>query len=310
MTIKLLSLIPPHRYYIEVFGGGASLLFAKRPALVETYNDLDHGLVSLFRVLRDESKFAKFYKLVSGIPYARSEYNYCRSTWEETEDEIEKAVKWYVVARMSFSGIFVTSWGSVVTKSNRKRAETVSGWLMAIENLPAIHKRLVDVQIECSDWRIILDRYHDGENYLAYLDPPYMAETRKSGGYKHEMTKEDHEELIQRIIEYPSMAMLSAYPHELYNQLSDHGWEKTEFKTACSIVGRTRASGIQGKGSAMEMQPRTEVVWRNPMALEKWRRQKGETLFELHDLAHTDSGPAAACKDSKGTSAAVTAAIW
>ena len=54
MTKKLLPLIPEHVTYVEVFGGGASLLFAKPPSKVEVYNDLNSGLVNFFRVLAAE----------------------------------------------------------------------------------------------------------------------------------------------------------------------------------------------------------------------------------------------------------------
>jgi len=53
MVKKLLPLIPQHKIYVEVFGGGASLLFAKEPSPVEVYNDLNSDLVNFFRVLRD-----------------------------------------------------------------------------------------------------------------------------------------------------------------------------------------------------------------------------------------------------------------
>jgi DNA adenine methylase len=50
MVSKLLPYIPEHQIYCEVFGGGASLLFVKKPAEIEIYNDLDSNLVNLFRV--------------------------------------------------------------------------------------------------------------------------------------------------------------------------------------------------------------------------------------------------------------------
>jgi len=54
MVAKLLNLIPPHEHYCEPFGGGASLLFAKRPCGgVEVYNDINEGLYDLFCVLRE-----------------------------------------------------------------------------------------------------------------------------------------------------------------------------------------------------------------------------------------------------------------
>lgn len=106
MVAKLLPLIPPHKIYVEVFGGGASLLFAKEPSPVEVYNDLDSGLVNFFRVLRDPGKFEKFYRKVCFTPYSREEYCFCRDTWGECKDDVERAYRWFVVARMSFSGKF------------------------------------------------------------------------------------------------------------------------------------------------------------------------------------------------------------
>ena len=40
LVTKLLELMPEHKVYVEVFGGGASLLFGKKPAKVEIYNDI------------------------------------------------------------------------------------------------------------------------------------------------------------------------------------------------------------------------------------------------------------------------------
>jgi len=145
--------------------------------------------------------------------------------------------------------------------------------------LPTISERMRDVQVECSDWRVILERYHDRDRYLAYLDPPYVTSTRKAKRYKHEMTDEDHQELIDRLLEYPSMVMLSGYAHQIYQRLDAAGWHRTEYQVSCSAAGHTRATGIQGRGSSTKMQPRTEIVWRNPMCIEKMERER-MPLFE------------------------------
>src|SRR5690606_9021181 len=89
---KLLPLIPEHRTYVEPFGGGASLLFAKEPSPVEVYNDLDDGLVTLFRVLRHPLLFRIFQRKVALTPYARSEFMECRDSWQDCEG-VEKAYR-------------------------------------------------------------------------------------------------------------------------------------------------------------------------------------------------------------------------
>ena len=52
-TKVLLPLIPAHHLYVEAFGGGASLLFAKPPSSNEVYNDIDSTLADFFRMLQD-----------------------------------------------------------------------------------------------------------------------------------------------------------------------------------------------------------------------------------------------------------------
>lgn len=260
MIAKLLPLITPHHIYVEPFGGGASLLFAKPPSPVEVYNDLNEGLVNLFRVLRDPEQFAEFHRLVSLTPYSRAEFNYCRDNWQEQGDPVQRAYQFYAVARMSFSGRFGSGFSSALTSSRRGMVDTASQWLSIIEQLPEIHTRLMRVQIECQDWRTILERY-DMPETLFYLDPPYMPDTRSDKRYEHELTAEDHTELVDRLLGIQGQAILSGYDHPVYQPLTDAGWARKEWQTACYAAGRTRATGILGDGASMAMRPRTEVVW-------------------------------------------------
>jgi DNA adenine methylase len=260
MTAKLLPLLPTHRIYVEPFGGGASLLFAKDPASVEVYNDLDQGLVGLFRVLRDPAKFERFWFLTSMTPYARNEWDECRRLWDTETDEVRRAWRWFVVARQSFGGHFGASWGSAVTASSRGMAETASKWLSTLDNLGRVHERLFRVQIECADWRRILDRYDTPETCF-YCDPPYVPDTRRAGGYDHELSEADHVELVERLATIQGKAMVSGYPSPIYRPLVRSGWKRKDWRTACHAAGRTRQTGIQGNGSALAKQPRTECVW-------------------------------------------------
>jgi len=265
MVAKLLPLLPPHRIYVEPFGGGASLLFAKDPSPVEVYNDLDSGLVNFFRVLRDPEKFIRFYHLASFTPHSREEFNFCRATWQECEDEVELAYRWFIVARMSFGGDFGHSWAFAVTQSRRGMAGTTSKWLSTLEMLPAIHERMMRVQIEHDDFRNVIKTYDTPET-LFYLDPPYVPETRKDGKYKHELAIEDHEELVNLILGVAGKVILSGYNHPIYKPLENAGWERIDFQTACYAVAKTRATGIQGEGAATKRAPRVESVWINLQA--------------------------------------------
>jgi len=265
MAAKILKLFPPHRVYVEPFGGGAGVLFAKEPSPVEIYNDVNSGLVNLFRVLRDPKQFEQFQRLVSLTPYSREEVCSYRETWEKCDEDLERAYRWFVVARLSFGGYFGHSWGFAVRASNRGMSETCSTWLSAIEGLPQVHARLMRVQIEHSDFRRIIATYDTPET-LFYCDPPYIPATRKSGRYKHEMTAEDHEELVALILGVKGAVVLSGYRHSAYDALERAGWQRHDYGTTCSAAGRTRATGMQGKGAALRMQPRTESIWISPRA--------------------------------------------
>lgn len=267
---KLLPLLPPHKHYVEVFGGGASVLFAKPPCGgVEVYNDVDEGLVGFFRVLRDPKKFRKFKRLVALIPYSRAEYNLCRKTWREQKDEVERALRWFVVARMSFSGHFAHSFGSDVTETRAGMVKSCYTWNAIRAQIERAHERIRTVQIEHMDWSFILARY-DAPGYLAYCDPPYLHGTRASRRklYSHELDEGEHEALVSALLEYPAMAVVSGYDCPQYRRLDEAGWGRHEIKTSCHAAGRTRGSKNQGKGAANARQPRTEIVWRNPEAME------------------------------------------
>ena len=266
LVAKLLKYIPQHKYYIEAFGGGASLLFAKKPSDFEVYNDLDSGLVNFFRVLRDEEKFKKFYKEVCLTLYSKEEYNYCKNTWKNIDDEVERAYRWYIVARMSFAGNFGKSWGFAVKEISRNMAGTVSRWLSVIELLPEIHQRVMRVQIENKHWRDLLDTYsgYDFNEEFIYLDPPYLPDTRRDGKYKHEMSYKDHKELIDYLLTHNRRVMLSGYDNDLYRRLEKKGWRKVCWEVGCCAVGRTRLTDILGKNATFtKNQRRIECIWMN-----------------------------------------------
>ena len=259
MVAKLLKLIPPHKIYVEPFGGGASLLFAKEPSPVEVYNDIDSNIVNFFRVLRDPEKFEKFYRKVCLTPFSREEYYYCRDTWDKCEDEIERAYRWYIVARWSFSGIFGRSWSFAITKSSKNMASTCSRWLSIIDMLPQIHERLMRVQIEHNDFRKIFETY-DTPDTLFYCDPPYVLEAKKDVLYQYELTLKDHKDLVDILLNIKGKAILSCYYHPVYDRLIEAGWKRIDFETASYTVGKTRFTGIIGKNSAREKAKRIETV--------------------------------------------------
>ena len=258
---KLYPLLPEHTAYVEPFGGAASVLIGKEPVDIEVYNDLDEGLFNFFSVISNHMLFPHFWARVCHLPYSRELYNECQNTWYATHDPLERAVRWYVVARQSFSGEFGCSWGSCISVSNHGKIETTSSWTSAIKSLPEIHERLQRVQIEHADFRDIIRRYQ-GPGYLCYCDPPYVSSTRRSGSYIHEMTDQDHRDLVELLLQYNGAVVLSGYPNALYAPLEADGWQRLEFDSCCTACGRTKATAHKRKQLA-----RKECVWLNKTAI-------------------------------------------
>lgn len=77
----ILSALPPHKRYLEPFGGGASILIAKQPAEVEVYNDVNRGVVNFFRVISDVDYFGKFMARAALLPVSRELYEEYSRTW-------------------------------------------------------------------------------------------------------------------------------------------------------------------------------------------------------------------------------------
>ena len=260
---QLLKLLPQHKHYIEVFGGGASLLFAKVPSSgVEVYNDIDSGLVNFYRVLRDEDRFTEFHRLVELTPYSREEHENFRATWEKEDDDVLRAYKFYIACRMSFGAIIhKKGWSYSIATTNRGMSKTVSAYLGSIEGLADVHERLRTVQVDHRDFRTIIKTYI-APGTLLYLDPPYIPETRSElNVYQHEMSLQDHDDLARLLLQYPQMAMLSGYNHEAYDDLVANGWELYEIdRITCYSSGK-------------DISKRTECIWLNPAAVCARNRQ-------------------------------------
>ena len=281
---KIVPLFPPHHCYVEPFCGGASCLFAKSPSPVEVINDLDSDIVNFFRVLRDPQTFEQFHRLAVLTPYSREEYSRYRAEWRARWrgsqvgqvapvdrgdmglDDVERAYRWYVIARMSFAGEFGRSWGRSISTSRLGMANAVAQWLSIVEMLPALAERVRTVQIEHGDWLEVMESY-DTPNTLFYVDPPFVRSTRCGGKYQHEMDNHKHRELVEVLLSIQGRAVLSGYRNAIYLPLEEAGWKCVDVPTVCYAVGRTRATGLQGAGSLTKpgtRHQRTETLWISP----------------------------------------------
>lgn len=257
---KLIALMPPHHTYVEVFGGGGSVLFNKPAAAVEVYNDINPNIANFMSILNgSQEQFELFCELVASTPYSREIWHDCRDTVSVERDPVKRAQKLFALYRYSFAGK-TSSFGIEVARSSRGRIGISSSYQSALAALPYFRNRLLGVKIECADFRDIIPRY-DCKDTLFYLDPPYMACTRREMDlYPYETSDTDHEDLIELCRNIEGKVILSGYDNKLYNEL---GWRKIEWKACCHMAGRTKTSGLQGLGNVSRLQQRVECVWLN-----------------------------------------------
>jgi DNA adenine methylase len=226
MASKINNIIPEHKLYVEVFGGAGHLLFKKEKSEIEVYNDIDSGLTSFFKVLRDKAKANELHRRLVLTLHSREEFLNCRDTWQDEVDEIERVRKWYVHLMQSFSGN-CRSWSYSKTVSSRGMSQATSKYLSNIDdNLPLAVERFRTVQVENMDYKDLIKKY-DTKDTLFYLDPPYIHNTRKmTFKYNYELTDNEHKELVGILLNIKGKAILSGYDNEIYNELIDNGWEK------------------------------------------------------------------------------------
>lgn len=219
--------LPRHQVYVEVFGGSGAVLFAKAPARLEVYNDIHEGITHFYATLRDPVLFPRLVTRVQLQPYARADFERWRGDgWKQgTDDPVEQAARWWFVARASFSGkggAQDQSWSFC----RKPDGNAVHKWLEAIDHLPAWHARLRTVQIDRLDWREVLTRY-DAPETCFYCDPPYVPGTRQDPRlYRHELTLDDHADLVDRLLALRGRAVLSGYAHPVYAPLERAGWHR------------------------------------------------------------------------------------
>lgn len=265
LTDWITSHFPPHRTFVDLFGGAANLVLNKAPAFLDVYNDRDGDLVNFFRVLRERP--TELLHAIERTPYARDEFEQARE--DLGSDPLERARRFYVLIRQSnFPGrVSGRSWRVM----NRPGVTMVTTWRNN-DHLWAVADRLLDIQIENLDALQALERY-DGPETLFYADPPYLQETRckTAHGYTCEFnTPAQHEALAEALCGIAGMALISGYDSPLYRAwFAD--WR---------VVTETQRDAV--------LQERTEYLWLSPRTWDRLQAARPVAeqppLFELdHD---------------------------
>lgn len=236
------------RTWVEPFFGAGGMFFALPPGLYdrEAVNDLDHSLVTFFRVLRDRTQ--DLVRACELTPYAREEF---RRALRRSSNPLEEARRVWVRSRQGFSGTggSVGRWGRDTNHGGPWKAGQSETKLASLREYAA---RLRLVEIDGIDACDFVARWA-GEGAFVYADPPYLATARRGAAYAREMDDAAHERLASALrdaVRQGAKVAVSGYPSVLYDELYA-GWRRFEF-TVDPKIGRVgRAKG----------RTRTECLW-------------------------------------------------
>lgn len=261
----LLPLLPQTTHFVDVFGGSGAVIMNREPSPIETYNDLDSGVVTFFRVLRNHT--ADLLRAIALTPYSREERRIAYETLDALKksagsSDLEKARLFFVLAKQTRSGLaqsrhsLLNSWRFTRDRISQGVAVYVQQWDDALDGLAAVAARFRTIQIENYSWDDVIDLY-DTPDTLFYCDPPYVHESRSSGHikdeYAFEMTDDDHRRFAAKLHRIKGKAAVSGYPSSLYDEIFGD-WQCVKMPVSSSAGTR------QGSGGAGE---RIECLWAN-----------------------------------------------
>lgn len=244
MAKQIVSIMPPHRSYLEPFFGSGAVLFNKPPSAIETVNDIDGDIVNFFKVLREQT--SELIKAISLTPYAREVFDDAHEN--RGTSDFDKAYRFAIRSRMGHGFKTYQKTGFKIDVYARERSYCVSVWNKMPTQLAEAAERLKGVQIENRPALDLIKKFNY-DNVLIYADPPYLLNTRGGKQYRCEMNEQDHLELLAVLSKHKGKIILSGYPSEMYDR-ELKGWNK-----------------IQKKSYNQNADPRVEVLWCNFQAI-------------------------------------------
>lgn len=263
----IVSQFPEHTRYVEPYGGGGSILLSKPACHGEIYNDLDQEIVNLFSVVRNDRD--ALIEQINLTPFARSEFEL---SYKTNDNPVEQARRTLVRSWMGFASQAACGARSGFRNSaTREYTLPVHDWASIAPSVNRISKRLQSVIIENRDALQVMRQY-DGPEALFYVDPPYVPETRSAeyqDVYRHEMTAEQHIDMLACLKSLKGMVILSGYHSQLYSDALT-GWD---------VVTNAAKAGGRSTGDLS----REEVLWFNPACAQALARQNIQSGFNFDD---------------------------
>lgn len=232
MLRHILPKIPPHHTYIEPFFGGGAVFFSKPPSQAEVINDINHRLITFYKVLKydfedllskaDETFHSRAQHKESGLIY--------KSQTDEITDPLACAWSVWVQTNMSFATQIGSTFGydrsgsSALRLFNKKKNLT-----------DVFQERMKRVTIESYDALKVIKTYDSPETFF-YLDPPYVSSDQ---GHYSGYTIEDFKALLDVCANMKGKFLISSYPEPLLVEYrSRFNWKAEDHEKTLAVGPR------------------------------------------------------------------------
>lgn len=192
--------MPPHRVYVEVFGGTMALLLNKPKSEIEIYNDFNTLLTTLHEVIRTRKD--ELIEKVNGLYISESLYEkFYREPLIEG-DELETALRFFYVMCLCHLGKF-TGGFSVIPKTSYEQI-----FANKVQIIEAIHRRIKNVIILNKSYEKVISANNKPDT-LIYLDPPYVSSESYYSKLAGQFGEQEHIKMRDLLVKHQGYFMLS-----------------------------------------------------------------------------------------------------
>ncbi len=249
----ILPKLPVRNTWVEACGGAGWVSINRQPCNLEVFNDRHAGIVAFYRCIRDPDKTLALRNQLELYLHSREEFVWCKSTWRDCQDDVQRAARWYYMVRMSFGQL-----GRNFGRATSGRSQQGRAFHNGLELFPTIHARFKHFQVENQDV-VQCIRDYDSAETVCYIDPDYIG--ANSGIYEHTV---EHKRLLETIKESNSFFAVSGYANQLYDQEWAGLWdERYSWPVSVTLVSQCFTdNNLEGKQDVMTRQQKAEeILW-------------------------------------------------